>query len=324
MGSEGSQVSRRAFMAGSAAAGAFLATGWTGPGSGEAGAGVSFNRHEIAEKGKDTLRVAACQILTFGDVGKSTEKVLGWIERAAEEGVDVIVFPEACLCGYAGGDYWKSARAEDFKKGEGKVLEASKRLGTAVILGTVHWASGKIYNDLLVIDKGGVVRGRYSKTHLAEGWPAPGRVLPVYEVAGVKSCFIICHDVRYPELVRLPAIAGAQICYFSSHESGLKQEHKLSAYRAMPISRATENGIFCVMANAPADRQTLGGSHGNSKIIHPDGNVLVEAGHFEERLVTADIRVSDATRWVAQRAAEDETILKEWMNEGAGLVKVCD
>jgi predicted amidohydrolase len=73
------------------------------------------------------------------------------------------------------------------------------------------------------------------------------------DVAGVKSCFIICHDVRYPELVRLPAIAGAQMCYFCSHESGLREEYKLSAYQAMPIARATENSIFCVMAHAPAD-----------------------------------------------------------------------
>jgi len=204
------------------------------------------------------------------------------------------------------------------------VIEASKRLNIAVVLGTVHWESDRIYNDLLVIDKGGLVRGRYSKTHLAESWPVPGKTLPVYKLAGVKSCFIICHDIRYPELVRLPAVAGAQICYFCSHESGLKHEHKLSAYRAMPIARATENSIFCIMANAPADPQTLRGSHGNSKIIHPDGNVLVEAGYFQERLVTANIKISDASRSIARRAAEDNTILKQWLNEGTELVQVYD
>lgn len=287
-------------------------------------AGVSFARHQGIEKGPGCLRVAACQILTFPDVAKSTEKVVSWIEAAAKDGVDVIAFPEACLCGYASGDYWKTARPDDFQKGERLVIEASKRLDIAVVLGTVHWESEKVYDDLLIIDKGGKVRGRYSKTHLAESWPAPGRTLPVYDVAGVKSCFIICHDVRYPELVRLPAVAGAQICYFCSHESGLSEEYKLSAYRAMPIARATENSIFCIMANAPADPKTLRGSHGNSKIIHPDGNVLVEAGHFEERLVTANIRVSDASRLIARRAADDETILKDWLNDGTKLVSVSD
>jgi predicted amidohydrolase len=313
-------VSRRTFLAGSA----LTLVGRTGDQSDAAHAAqrVSFTMHEVAEEDKGRLRMAACQILTGSEVGKSTEKVLHWIEKAAADDVDVIAFPEACLCGYAGGDYWKSARPEDFEQGEARVIEAAKRLNIAVILGTVHWEGDGVFNDVLVIDKGGTIRGRYSKTHLAESWPTPGRVLPVYDVAGVKSCFIICHDVRYPELVRLPAIAGAQICYFCSHESGLRQEHKLSAYQAMPIARATENGIFCVMANAPAAPQTLAGSHGNSKIIHPDGNVLVEAGHFEERLVTATIRIADASRSVAQRAVKDETILREWLQSGARLVQV--
>jgi len=63
-------------------------------------------------------------------------------------------------------------------------------------------------------------------------------------------------------------------------------------------------------------------SHGNSKIIHPDGNVLEEAGFFEERLVSATINVSQATRNIAQRAAKDDTILKEWINKGVRLVQV--
>jgi omega-amidase len=311
--------SRRMFLAG----GASVLAGAAGdPGNAARASGrMSFTRHAVARKGEGCLRVAACQILTGPDVGKSTEKVLQSMEKAAADDVDVIAFPEGCLCGYAGGDYWKSARPEDFQQGEARVIEAAERLRMAVVLGTVHWEGRKLFNDLLVIDRGGIVRGRYSKTHLAEAWPAPGQVLPVYEVAGVKSCFIICHDVRYPELVRLPAIAGAQICYFCSHESGLREEYKLSAYQAMPIARATENTIFCVMANAPANPQTLAGSHGNSKIIHPDGNVLVEAGYFEERLVTATIRLADASRAMAQRAVKDETILREWLKSGAKLVQ---
>lgn len=144
------------------------------------------------------------------------------------------------------------------------------------------------------------------------------------DLAGAPSCFLVCHDVRYPELVRLPAVAGAQVCYFCSNESGLLLENKLSAYRAMPIARATENGIYLVMANAPADPDNLRAgsqSHGNSKIVHPDGNVLVEASYFEERLVTATIDLDAATRGIARRAAEDDTILRDWMRAGAELVE---
>ena len=91
----------------------------------------------------------------------------------------------------------------------------------------------------------------------------------------------------------------------------------------MPIARATENGIFVVMANAPADAGDLRSnsqSHGNSKIIHPDGNVLCELGHFEESLVTCKINLEDATGSIAKRALNDKTILRNWMQQGVELV----
>ena len=272
------------------------------------------------------LRVAACQILTYPDPAQSTDKVTAWMEKAARDEVEVVAFPEACLCGYpADPDYWKQADPAEFETCEKRVIVAAADLNLAVVLGTVHWEEGGIlFNSLLIIDRDGKgVRGRYAKTHLAENWPSPGRRLPLYEVAGVPSCFIICHDVRYPELVRLPAIAGARICYFCSNESGLLQEHKLSAYRAMPIARATENSIYLVMANAPADPKDVGSasqSHGNSKIVHPDGSALAEAGHFEEGLITATLDMEAATGAIARRSVGDTTVLQQWLRDGSELV----
>ena len=272
------------------------------------------------------LRLAACQILTSHDVNKSAAKIIEWIEKAASAGVDIVVFPEAALCGYASGkDYWNAADPEAFVAAENKILYEAGKVDMAVVLGTAHWEGKALFNSLLIIDRGGQVKGRYAKTHLAEQWPQPGRKLPIYTLAGVPSCFIVCHDVRYPELVRLPAMAGAQICCFCSNESGLLSEYKLNAYRAMPVSRATENGIFLIMANAPADAENIAGksqSHGNSKIIDPDGKIVIEASHFEERLVVADVDLDRADRRVAIRAKEDPTILREWIQEGQKLVEV--
>lgn len=302
-------LNRRSFLASSGAA-------LTGAAPGNAAAPGS---------GPAELHVAACQILTFPDTKKSAEKVCAWLETAAQKQVDVVLFPEACLCGYTcDPEYWKTANPADFQAAEEKVIAAARRLNLAAVVGTAHWEDGKVRDSVLVIDKGGQVRGRYSKTFLAEKWPTPGHTLPVWTVAGVKSCFIICHDVRYPELVRLPAVAGAQICYFSSNESGLLEEHKLSAYHAMPVSRATENSIYLVMANAPADAKNMysqSQSHGNSKIIHPDGNVLTEAGYFKETLVSAVIDLKPANRSIAKRAANEHGPVSNWLREGSKLVE---
>lgn len=268
--------------------------------------------------------LAACQIRTFSEPARSAEKVVEWVQRAAAAGACAVAFPEACLCGYNGNaGYWAGADPAAFADAEQLVARTAAEQGIAVVLGTAHREGDAWYDSVLVIDRDGTPLGRYAKTHLAERWPSPGRRLPVYTPAGIPSCFIICHDVRYPELVRLPAAAGARICYFCSNESGLLQEHKLSAYRAMPIARATENSIYLVMANAPADPDDLRSqsqSHGNSKIIHPDGNILAEAGYFEERLVLATVDLGAASRAMARRAVEDDSVLREWLRQGVQLV----
>jgi predicted amidohydrolase len=141
----------------------------------------------------------------------------------------------------------------------------------------------------------------------------------IFTVCGVQSTAIICHDLRYPEVVRLAVGAGARIVFIANNEAGLERENKQLGYRSMHVSRATENYVFAVMTNAPADAEHFGrknSSHGNSKIIDPLGNVLVEAGHFEERLITADIDLSQADGNTVRRVlGEDE---KTWGRYGKG------
>jgi len=131
------------------------------------------------------MRVAACQILTFPEPEASADKVIAWMQEAVRDGVEVVAFPEACLCGYAcDPEYWKRADPEAFREAEERVVTAAAQLQLGVVLGTVHWEEGVLYNSLLVIDRDGGVRGRYAKTHLAENWPAPGRRLPAFGLGG--------------------------------------------------------------------------------------------------------------------------------------------
>jgi len=273
---------------------------------------------------RDThLTVAAAQVITGKDVSNSTNLVLEMIDRAAEAGVDIVGFPEGALFGYTGdARFWRTVSPQKFAAAERRIGRRCARRRIAAVVGSAHRVDGKWLNSLAVFDKDGQLKARYGKTFLAgERWCTNNQAtLPVVELAGAKCCFIICHDVRYPELVRLPVIAGAQLCWFCSCESGLSAEHKLSAYRAMPIARATENGIFLVMCNTPADSRNLhlhGTSHGNSKIVDPDGNVLAEAGHFENGLVTAKIDLRQAHRRIALRSVSDPTVVGDWLRRAA-------
>jgi predicted amidohydrolase len=140
----------------------------------------------------------------------------------------------------------------------------------------------RAYNAAVVFNSHGELVERFGKLMLAgEKWATPGNHIAHFELEGVPSTVIICHDERYPEFVRLPALAGARIVYYISHESGLREEMKLKPYQAQLMARAVENGVFVVAANAPANHDTSG-SHGQSRIIADDGNIVEEASFFGE------------------------------------------
>ena len=132
-------------------------------------------------------------------------------------------------------------------------------------MGSVYKLNGKIYNTAVIFDSHGELIERYGKVYLAgEKWFTPGNHISYFELEGIPSTVMICHDERYPELVRLPAIQGARVVYYISHESGMRQESKIAPFRAQLMARAVENGLFIVSANAPASPQDLSGSHGQT------------------------------------------------------------
>jgi len=91
----------------------------------------------------------------------------------------------------------------------------------------------------------------------------------------------------------LPVLAGARVIFYVSHESGLREEQKINPYRAQIQARAVENTVFVVHANAPANPD-LSGSHGQSRVMAPDGNILHEASIFQEDVLMATLHLRGA------------------------------
>ncbi|VAW23687.1 hypothetical protein MNBD_BACTEROID01-1730 [hydrothermal vent metagenome] len=194
---------------------------------------------------------------------------------------------------------------------------------------------------MLIVNEEGNVLGLYNKTWRAgERHYEVGAGPVIFTVAGVDATVIICHDLRYPELARLGVAAGAKIVFISNNESGVTHENKLLGYRSMQIARATENMVYSVMSNSPADPKDVtrrNCSHGNSKIVGPLGNIIDEATSFEERLVVGIIGLDKASRSTVLRTmGEDEGsknfygvecenfAYKKWVMDGLKLVRRLD
>ena len=93
-----------------------------------------------------------------------------------------------------------------------------------------------------------------------DDWASPGHDMLVFRVAGTPCCAIICHDIRHPELVRLPVLQGARVVFYCSWETSANDDYislddteELAVYRAQVQARAVENGVWIVHANAAAN-----------------------------------------------------------------------
>jgi predicted amidohydrolase len=268
-----------------------------------------------------SLKVAAVQFRSSRDIDNNVARLWDNIRRLGGQGVRVVVFPECALTGYFE-DVVRATTAERLALAERQVADACREAGVYAIVGTPHRDGEKLYNSATVIDPSGKVIERYHKVQLAEPWPTPGDHLSTFKVDGVSCSIIICHDEHYPELVRLPALAGARVVFYVSHESGVRQESKLGPYRGQVQARAAENTVYVMQANAPAN-DDLSGSHGQSRVVAPDGNIVHEASMFGEEVVRAELDLGRATAENARRSL-GRGPLSRWWAEGLKQVRIIE
>lgn len=267
---------------------------------------------------KMTLAVAAVQMRSTDNLNDNITKMSSLIRESAERGARVAVFPECALSGYS--DKVKDLTADEIMKAEQEIALTCRESDIYAVVGLPWREKGKLYNSASIISPEGRILERYHKIQLAEAWPDPGDHLSVFHIDGLPCSVIICHDERYPELVRLPVLAGARLVFYISHESGIKEESKIEPYRAQVQARAVENNIFIVQSNAPANTDATG-SNGHSRIIGPDGNIIREASVFREDIIIDTLDLSKAGRGNALNSMK-RGILQEWWKEGIEKVRI--
>lgn len=248
----------------------------------------------VAQDQPAELKVAAVQFRSSPTIEENATRMRDILGKLANDGVRVAVFPECALTRY-NRDNILTAKAEDIAEAEEQIRRFCREKQISTVFGSVYKINGRAYNTAVVFNTRGQLIERYAKVYLAgEKWFTPGNHISFFELEGIPSTVMICHDERYPELVRLPAIQGARIVYYISHESGLREESKLAPYRAQLMARAVENRVFIVSANAPADPKDLSGSHGQSRIVNDDGNIVKEASFFGEEILIETLKVKSA------------------------------
>jgi predicted amidohydrolase len=250
----------------------------------------------------------------------NVRKINDFLAHCAQDGSKVAVFPECALTGFFDEAFMSALTTEQLAGAERQVADACRKHDIYAIIGTPTREQDRIYNSAVVITPRGEILARYHKVQLAESWPTAGGELFSFKIEGVPASIIICHDERYPELVRLPVLAGARLVFCLSHESGLDKESKIAPYRAQIQARAVENSVYVVQANAPANPDATG-SHGQSRLIAPDGNLINEASMFGEEVISATLDMEEATGHLAQQSI-DRGPLGDWWRAGVAKVRI--
>ncbi|MFI6697329.1 carbon-nitrogen hydrolase family protein [Streptomyces sp. NPDC050433] len=245
------------------------------------------------------LRVAACQLGSGQDLDTNLAQVERVLAAAAERGARLAVLPEAL-------DYMGPAedavpepldsRASRF------IADLAAAHGMWVLAGSVHErpsdGEGLPANTAQLFAPDGTRAGTYRKTHLfdvelADGFSyresdtvRPGDSLMTHDIDGVSTGTAICYDLRFPELFRLYAAAGARVLLlpaaFTAHTGAAHWEILLRA-------RAIENQCFVVAAGQFGPYAPNGRSYGRSMVIDPWGTVLACTPDRPEAVAVADL-----------------------------------
>lgn len=259
---------------------------------------LSFNRpHQVV--------VGMVQTNSQDDPEANLAEVLAGIDRAARMGAQFVSLPETW--NYLGEKAGQAAAAVSIPGDlTGILADKARQQGIWLHAGSIleQTGSGKLSNTTLVFDPGGEIVATYRKIHLfdvdIEGQPAfresdsiaPGDQVVTFDMDGTKVGLAICYDLRFPELFRLLALAGAEIIMLPAAFTLMTgKDHWEPLIRA----RAIENTVFMVAPAQVGPHPPGRMCYGRSMAVDPWGVVLAQAGDIPT-VITATLEMDEIAR----------------------------
>ena len=160
------------------------------------------------------------EVFQVGDIKSNADKIIDAAISAADEGADLIVFPELALVGYPPEDLLFRRGFLDQVKHE--CLRIQHRLkdvigDSGVVFGLPYEHAGKLYNAALYLNEG-IIRQFCFKQSLPNysvfdevRYFTPGHESSVITVKGHTIGLMICEDVWQPEIVECSKANGAKV-----------------------------------------------------------------------------------------------------------------
>jgi predicted amidohydrolase len=250
------------------------------------------------------FKAAAIQMRSGTDPERNAADLEKLVRDAASQGATYIQTPE--MTGAIVRD--REARNSLFTtQDRDPIVAASARLaaelGIYLHVGStaILRADGKLANRALLFSPDGKIVTTYDKIHMfdvdldnGESWREsaayePGRESVVADLPFAKLGFAICYDLRFPQLFRAEALAGADVL---TVPAAFTRQTGEAHWHVLLRARAIENGAFVIAAAQGGLHEDGRETYGHSLIVDPWGRVLAEAAHDEPAVMVAEIDTS--------------------------------
>jgi predicted amidohydrolase len=247
---------------------------------------------------KDVFKIALAQIsCRQADKTKNLKEIKKAVAKAKKQGAELVIFPELSLTGYVVRDEIYEL-AERIPGPSTKVMEdVAKKNDIHVVFGMPEISDkteATLHNSAVLIGPEGLI-GKYHKMYLPthsifeeKRYFRPGYQTAVFDTELGKLGFIICYDIYFPEVTRLTRLKGAQLIVCISASPGVRR----SFFEALTVARAIENTAFLAFVNLAGIEDGLQ-FWGGSRLVGPDGRVLVQAKYDEDDFVMGEVNYAD-------------------------------
>jgi predicted amidohydrolase len=247
------------------------------------------------------MKVAAIQMRSGVDPARNVEAMDALVREAASKGAAYVQTPEmtgALVRDRASLRAMLKPESEDPVVAHASALAGELGIHLHVGSTAIAVAGGKVANRGFLFDPRGGLLARYDKIHMfdvdldnGESWREsatyePGRETVVAPLGDLRIGMAVCYDLRFPQLFRAQAGAGASVL---TVPAAFTRQTGEAHWHVLLRARAIENGAFVIAAAQGGLHEDGRETYGHSMIVDPWGRILAEADHAEPGVVLAEI-----------------------------------
>lgn len=259
------------------------------------------------------MNVALVQQSISSDHTEAVQRGRQVIAVAAEEGADLVVFPELSFTPFYPRIPIRERRDSVLDLAEPvpgptteAIAEEATDHGVVVVFNLMERDGPNTYDTSPVIDADGTLCGRTRMMHITEyenfheqGYYMPGDTgAPVYDTAVGRVGVAICYDRHYPEYMRAMTLQGAEIVVVP--QAGIRGEWPDGMYEAELRVAALQNGFFTALANRVGSEGEMRFS-GKSFVTDPFGEMVAQAPSDEDTVLHASLDLTTCASSPARR-----------------------